>query len=603
MIEVKYGKRKVVNYRGRQMVVGGLTAKNKIDILLYITREFANTREQDELFNRVMTLGQEIFECDNLTLRLWNGEKLKPVKYLVETDPPRRDLDMGEGFSGRVLETREARVIQDLRGHPEMMDPGETTRSVVCVPILYKENVLGTLAIEKDIPGFYKDDDQELLEAMSSQLALALNEVRLIEGLIDAQTRINNDLKMGRTVQAMIIPHEIPSWNGMHLAYYYEPMVEVSGDYFDVARKETSLSVLIADVSGHGVSAALVTVTIHHEFQRCVEWGMGLPETMEHLSEKIRPKLPVGTYFTAQIIRIYNDHSFSYVNAGHPRILHHHVGSGSFDFLDAKGMPLGIVEATRKDYEEKYGTLAPGDVLVLLTDGFTEQRDDHGQETGLEKMLDWFRSERVLVDEKKPGINFSREMLEALVSRWKKHVQGTSREDDLTMIMLQLNPEIETARDLHRRARIAVARNEAEARSMAEEAHAVEPSLSENLMLLARLSYRSSDLSASGNYLQNFTEVTGERSPQISQMLGNIAYQSGNSEEAKRQYKNALAADHAFSEASLMLARCYLKTGEQAKALKTLRIAVRSNPGNTKVKQALEALESQVLETMERGAE
>ena len=67
MIEIKYGKRKVVSYRGNQQVVGGLTAKNKIDILLYISTEFANSNNQGELFDLVLRLGEEIFEVDNVS--------------------------------------------------------------------------------------------------------------------------------------------------------------------------------------------------------------------------------------------------------------------------------------------------------------------------------------------------------------------------------------------------------------------------------------------------------------------------------------------------------------------------------------------------------
>ena len=330
---------------------------------------------------------------------------------------------------------------------------------------------------------------------------------------------------------------------------------------------------------------------------------MGLPETMEHLSEAIRPKLPTGTYFTAQIIRIYSDHSYSYVNAGHPKILHHHAGTNDFDFLDAKGMPLGIAEATRKDYEEKYGALGPGDTLVLLTDGFTEQRSQDGSETGMELMLDWFREERMLLHQSRSGRVFQKDLLENWIKRWKDHVQGMSREDDLTMIMLQLNPKLEPARELHKQARAASSDDVDTARALAEESHELEPSLSENLMLLARLNYRSGDHKTSGDYLRKFVDVTGERSTQISYMLGNIAYQTGDNEEAKRQYKNALSADHAFADGSLMLARCYLKGGEHAKALKTLRMAARSNPAHKKVQSALQALETQVLETVEREAD
>ena len=80
MIDVKYGKRKVVNYRGARMVVGGLTAKNKIDILLYISREFAQINSQSELYDRVLTLCEEIFEVDNIHLRLWSPVQEKLMR-------------------------------------------------------------------------------------------------------------------------------------------------------------------------------------------------------------------------------------------------------------------------------------------------------------------------------------------------------------------------------------------------------------------------------------------------------------------------------------------------------------------------------------------
>ena len=151
MIEVKYGKRKVVSYRGNKMVVGGLTNKSKIDILLYISKEFANTNSEQELYDRVLGLCEEIFEVDNVTLRQWDGEWLQPTRFLQETDPPRRPLSDGEGFSGQAFSTRHPMLLQDLTRHPELLDEGETTMCVVCVPIMYKDSVLGTISIEMEI--------------------------------------------------------------------------------------------------------------------------------------------------------------------------------------------------------------------------------------------------------------------------------------------------------------------------------------------------------------------------------------------------------------------------------------------------------------------
>ncbi|MBX7059455.1 MAG: SpoIIE family protein phosphatase [Leptospirales bacterium] len=591
MIEVKYGKRKVVSFRGNKMVVGGLTAKNKIDILLYISKEFANISNQSELFDRLLALCQEIFEVDNVTLRLWENELLRPVRFLKETSPPRRDLHSGEGFSGRVFEERQATIIADLRSEPELIDEGESTLCTICVPILYKENILGVIAIEKDIPYFYKEDDLEILEAMASQLALALNEVRLIEGLIEAQKRIDEDLKMGRNVQAQIVTADLPPWNGIHFGCYYEPMVEVSGDYFDVMRRGPSTTLLLADVSGHGVSAALVTVTIHHEFRRCVEQGMGLPEIMEALGESIRPKLPEGTYFTAQIVRVYNDQTYSMVNAGHHRLLHYVAEDADFRQIDTAGIPLGIMESRRADYPEAFGRLAPGDMLVMYTDGLTEQRDREGRELGYEKPVAWLREARLAAQQSGAAYD-ARDICRALIERWKDHVKGAPRGDDVTVLLAMVNPGYNEAAELFRKSRTSIAqKNPHRAFTYSTQAYQQEPSLLDNLLLLARMYYREADYNSASRYLREYVESSGERSAQIFFMLGNVYYKGGDVAAAKREFKQSLSVDFAYSDSSLMLARCYLKESQNAKALKILRQACKAAPANEQLRAALANVE------------
>ncbi|MCR9143408.1 MAG: SpoIIE family protein phosphatase [bacterium] len=593
MIEVKYGKRRVVSYRGNRTVVGGLTAKNKIDILLYISTEFANANSEEELFDRLLTICDEIFEVDNVTLRTWDGTNLRPTRFMTETEPPRRALTEGEGYSGQVVATRTSQLIPDLTRHPELTDDGETTQCVVVVPILYKDSLLGTISIEKDIPHFYKEDDLEILESMSSQLGLAMNEVRLIEGLIDAQKRINDDLKMGRIVQGQIIQSEIQPWNSIHFGSYYEPMVEVSGDYFDVIRKGNSVSILAADVSGHGVSAALVTVTIHHEFRRCVDAGMGLPEIMEELGESIRPKLPAETYFTVQLIRIYADHSYSFVNGGHNHLIKYVKSSNTFEQIDAPGIPLGIMQARREDYPEVFGKLNPGDILVTYTDGMTEQRNEEGEEAGLERLLYWLHEQNAALSE--TGKNYQvGELCNAVVDRWKAFVGNVPRGDDVNIVMTMCNPNLPMAQESYREARKALkAGNNNRAFTHGSKAYSFEPSLHDNLLLLARLYYREQDYASTARYLEEYIETSGESGAQTLYMLGNVYYKSGEVTKAKREFKRALVIDHAFADASLMLARCYLKLKQTPKAVRILGQAIKSNPGNEQIKAALASVESQ----------
>ena len=425
MIELKYGTRKVISFRGAKKVVGGLSDQNKIAVLLYISKEFSNVGREEDLFDTLITLCKEIFECDNTTLRLWDGELLVPIKYIKETSPPRRNLTPNEGYSGQAFETKKPLIIPDLRQNPQFLDEGETTKCVICVPITYKDDVLGTISVESDTEFFYKEDDLEILEALGSQLALALTGVRLIEGLMTARAReaailsqLEWDLKMGRNVQSQILQNHLHPWNGIYFGTHYEPMVEVSGDYFDVVKQGNTMTAIIVDVSGHGIPAALVTMAIHFHFNRYVTQGLGLAEIMEQMGESLKPQLPESTYFTAFIVRIYHDYTYAYINGGHQKVLHF-KNDRTVDELDSKGVPLGILDVKKSDYEEMHGKIEPGEYLLMFTDGFTEQKNDLGEEYGHSRFKESFIKARDSIKQEKTNV-FSKDIVKSVVSDWKE---------------------------------------------------------------------------------------------------------------------------------------------------------------------------------------
>lgn len=588
-----------MNYRGARMVVGGLTAKNKVDILLYISKELANISTQDELFTKVIGVAEEIFEPDNVTVRLWDNGMLNPVAYLKETSPPRRPLKSGEGYSGTVFVTKEPLILTDMEQTAQYIDNGETTSAVICVPIMAKDEILGTLAVEKDIEAFYKKDDLEILESMASQLGLALVNVKLIEGLVDSQEKqakiqeqLEWDLRMGRNVQSQIIPTELLPWNSVSFQSYFEPMVEVSGDYYNILRRADNLSILIADVSGHGVPAALVTMALHYHFKTCVDQGLGLIETLEELSKSTRPILPEGVYFTAQVVRVYADHSFSFVNAGHHKLVHYNYAEDSIDELDTPGLPIGFTDFQRNTYEEKFGTMSAGDILLLLTDGFAEQRDKTGAEVTSEKMLEWLKEE-VLYQKDVDKIARNSEVFPNLLQRWKDAVGDNIIEDDLTMLMAQVNPAYNDALELYNKAKQANSNEDSElALEKAKAAYNLDSSLKDNLLMLSRIYYRDGELDPASRYLREYIDISGEQNPQAHFMLGSILFRCESFMEAKREFKKALSIDHTLAKASLMLARCYLKEGAQPKAMKVLQNGLKSSPNEPRLMEALEIVKS-----------
>jgi phosphoserine phosphatase RsbU/P len=599
MIELKYGTRKVISFRGAKKVVGGLSDQNKIAVLLYISKEFSNVGREEDLFDKLITLCSEIFECNNTTLRLWDGELLVPIKYTIETQPPRRNLKPQEGFSGECFSKRKSMLISDLNFNPEYLDKEETTQSVICIPIVHKDESLGTISVESDTAFFYKEDDLEILEALGAQLALALTGVRLIEGLMTARAReaavlsqLEWDLKMGRNVQNQILQNNLAPWNGIYFGTYYEPMVEVSGDYFDVVKQGNTMTAIIVDVSGHGIPAALVTMAIHFHFQRCVNAGLGLTEIMEQMGESLKPQLPESTYFTAFIVRIYHDYTFSYVNGGHQKLIHFKKDS-TVDELDTVGVPLGILDVKKTDYEEKFGLLNPGDYLLLFTDGFTEQKGLNEEEFGHDNLhKSFFNSLASLKKENADGNIFVKDITKRIHSDWKAHKGSHSNGDDLAMMLLQCNENISEAMPLYRSAKLsAKQKNNSDAYSLALKAYKIDPSIKDNLLFLGKMYYNDKNYLESVKFMDEYIKTSGEDTAIIHFLHGKALFNAEKYAESKRALKKSLSCDHSFTKSSLLLARCYMMENAIPKAIKTLQQGIKSTPSNDILKSSLKKLE------------
>ncbi|MBP7284011.1 MAG: SpoIIE family protein phosphatase [Leptospiraceae bacterium] len=597
MIELKYGTRKVISFRGAKKVVGGLSDQNKIAVLLYISKEFSNVGREEDLFDTLITLCKEIFECDNTTLRLWDGELLVPIKYIKETTPPRRNLTPTEGYSGQAFESKKSLLIPNLKQNPHFLDEGETTKCVICVPITYKDDVLGTISVESDTEFFYKEDDLEILEALGSQLALALTGVRLIEGLMTARAReaailsqLEWDLKMGRNVQSQILQHHLHPWNGMYFGTHYEPMVEVSGDYFDVVKQGNTMTAIIVDVSGHGIPAALVTMAIHFHFNRYVIQGLGLAEIMEQMGEALKPQLPESTYFTAFILRIYHDYTYAYINGGHQKLLHF-KNDNSIEELDTKGVPLGILDVKKTDYEEKHGKIEPGEYLLMFTDGFTEQKNGFGEEYGHSRFQESFTRARDKMQKDKTNV-FAKDIVKAILDDWKEFKANQNNGDDLALLLLQCNTTIKDALPLVRMAKVSAhQKNNDDAYSLALQAYKIDPSIKDNLLFLGKMYYNDGKYAESVKFIDEYIRTSGEDTAIIHYLYGKALFNSERLPEAKRALKKSLSCDHTFAKASLLLAKCYLKENAIPKAIKTLQQGIKSTPSNDALKVSLKKLE------------
>jgi sigma-B regulation protein RsbU (phosphoserine phosphatase) len=219
--------------------------------------------------------------------------------------------------------------------------------------------------------------------------------------LAEADERMKRDLEAAARVQQAFLPAVLPEVPGARFACTFRPCGQLAGDFLNVFRLgDRHLGLCVLDVNGHGVAAALLSVTASHLLARmsspplpvtgrCVQGAPGaviLPpaQLAGELSKQLSGVAAAGQTFTLLYgILGLDTREFRFVSAGHPRPVHLPVGSAPV-VLEGSGLPVGVGMA---DYQEQVVRLQTGDRLVLYSDGLTEARNADGEHFGTRRLL------------------------------------------------------------------------------------------------------------------------------------------------------------------------------------------------------------------------
>ena len=208
---------------------------------------------------------------------------------------------------------------------------------------------------------------------------LVLREAR--EQLARQLLNINNELEMAREIQLSILPHEIPKIRGLEIAARYLPMSSVAGDFYDfIIVDEKHLGILVADVSGHGLPAALIASMLKVALAAQSPHASDPARVLAGLNQSLCGKFKHHFVTAAYIFVDMEKKSMSYAAAGHPPLLLWRASTGTASEVLENGLLLGLFpEAT---YSAVEMPLEPGDKAVLYTDGILETTSPSEQEFG-----------------------------------------------------------------------------------------------------------------------------------------------------------------------------------------------------------------------------
>jgi serine phosphatase RsbU (regulator of sigma subunit)/predicted ester cyclase len=247
-----------------------------------------------------------------------------------------------------------------------------------------------------------------------------------LEQEIRERERVEQDLRVARSIQQASLPKEVPKLEGWQIAPYYQPAREVGGDFYDFhLLPEDRLGLVVGDATGKGVPAALVMSTTCGMLRLAARGSSSPGQMLQEVNEVLFPNIPSNMFVTCfYAVLDPNSGSLTYANAGHDLPYLRRRG-GECEELRARGMPLGLMPGM--SYEQKDIELDEGEAALFYSDGLVEAHDSKGEMFGFPRLRELIAEHG---DERSLG-NFLLEALYTFVG------EGWEQEDDITLLTLR----------------------------------------------------------------------------------------------------------------------------------------------------------------------
>jgi serine phosphatase RsbU (regulator of sigma subunit) len=392
----------------------------------------ATLREEidlDQLLERFLTVIQQIMQPYSVSLwtRASNKQQEQSVskeEIMVADDDP---------LISYVLSHPATLEIDRLQLDSPVLQDMKLRAAEMIVPLASQGELLGLLILGPHLKGkAYTREEGAMLANLAPQVAPALRVTEMVQEQkvqVRERERIEQELRTAQDIQQTFLPKDVPPLPGWQLVPYYHSAREVGGDFYDfISFEDGRLGLVIGDVAGKGVPAALVMTATGTMLRTAAQERSSPGEVFARVNNLLYAETPPGMFATC-FYAVLDPKSgrLNYANAGHEPPYRRHAGSATE--LWATGMPLGMMPGTR--YEEHEVTLAPGESLLFYSDGLVEAHNSSGE------MFDTPRL-KALLEAHADGASLIDVLLGELKSftgeRWEQ-------EDDVTLLTLQRTPE------------------------------------------------------------------------------------------------------------------------------------------------------------------
>jgi sigma-B regulation protein RsbU (phosphoserine phosphatase) len=376
---------------------------DRLALLYRLSQTFNSTLDLDEVLNRVMdeVIAATRAERGFVMLREADGRLVFHAARGMDCetiDDPEfqisRSVVERVAHQGQPLLTSNAQSDAWLSGRVSVIALG--LLSILCVPLQRKDTILGVIYVDNRLQvGMFSPDDLELLTAIASSAAVAVENARLYQVAVE-KGRMERELQVARGVQVGLLPRETPQVSGWEFAARWQPAREVAGDFYDfIPLEEERIGLVMADVSGKGMPAALFMALSRNTIRASVSHAASPRDGIAHANRLICADAANGMFVTLFYALLdARTGEFTYVNAGHNPPLLCRACKGSERGQLMQLMPTGMALGVLPDFvfEQRTVHFEPGDFVLLYTDGVIDAIGPNGQRFEMERL------QRVILD-------------------------------------------------------------------------------------------------------------------------------------------------------------------------------------------------------------
>lgn len=371
------------------------TPEAKLKALLEITKSLGKSLKMDQVLPQVLTSLFNIFlQADRGFIVLRDSEGNLILRWTkLRREQSSETIRISRTIVKEVVTTKQAILSADA-ATDQRFEASESIvdfpiRSMMCAPLIDSDgNVMGVIQIDTvDQRNRFRQEDLEVLASVATQASVAIDNAKLHETLLE-QRELARDLELAREVQVSFLPKNPPQRDGYGFFDFYEPANHIGGDYYDyVPLPDGRLGIVIADVVGHGVPAALLMAKLSASVRFSFAMKSDPVDALMHLNASLTPESFDGRFITLlMVILDCQTHRLTVLNAGHPAPLMRR-GSGAIESIGVgySGLPLMIDRAAK--YRHCETSFQPSDCLVMTTDGITEAVNAADEIYGQERLV------------------------------------------------------------------------------------------------------------------------------------------------------------------------------------------------------------------------